>query len=58
MMTIVSIDNTINNIFIIYCITIIFVFRVTGELLFLNEATFLENLKTRYFKDKIYVSMI
>jgi len=24
------------------------------ELLFLNEATFLENLKTRYFKDKIY----
>ncbi|XP_031632480.1 myosin heavy chain 95F isoform X3 [Contarinia nasturtii] len=24
------------------------------ELLFLNEATFLDNLKTRYFKDKIY----
>lgn len=29
---------------------------ILGELLFLNEATFLENLKTRYFKDKIYVS--
>lgn len=29
-----------------------------GELLYLNEATFLENLKTRYFKDKIYVSIV
>lgn len=28
----------------------------TGELMFLNEATLLDNLKTRYFKDKIYVS--
>lgn len=27
-----------------------------GELMFLNEATLLDNLKTRYFKDKIYVS--
>lgn len=26
-----------------------------GELIFLNEATFLDNLKTRYYKDKIYV---
>lgn len=24
--------------------------------MFLNEATLLDNLKTRYFKDKIYVS--
>lgn len=28
----------------------------TGELIFLNEATFLDNLKNRYYKDKIYVS--
>lgn len=27
-----------------------------GELMLLNEATFLDNLKTRYYKDKIYVS--
>lgn len=27
-----------------------------GELIFLNEATFLDNLRNRYFKDKIYVS--
>lgn len=24
----------------------------------LNEATFLDNLKTRYYKDKIYVSWL
>lgn len=34
-----------------------FIILILGELLFLNEATFLENLKTRYFKDKIYVSV-
>lgn len=34
----------------------VFSIKFSGELLFLNEATFLENLKTRYFKDKIYVS--
>lgn len=26
--------------------------------MFLNEATFLDNLRTRYFKDKIYVSIV
>lgn len=31
-------------------------FFLPGELMFLNEATFLDNLKTRYYKDKIYVS--
>lgn len=30
--------------------------HLIGELIFLNEATFLDNLKTRYYKDKIYVS--
>lgn len=30
-------------------------FLFLGELIFLNEATFLDNLKTRYYKDKIYV---
>lgn len=32
-----------------------FLFFISGELMFLNEATFLDNLRTRYFKDKIYV---
>lgn len=35
---------------------ILFISFYSGELLYLNEATFLDNLKTRYFKDKIYVS--
>lgn len=42
-------DRRIIKIFVIY--------SITGELMFLNEATFLDNLRTRYFKDKIYVSM-
>lgn len=29
---------------------------LTGELMFLNEATLLDNIKNRYYKDKIYVS--
>jgi hypothetical protein len=30
---------------------------ITGELMFLNEATLLDNIKNRYYKDKIYVSL-
>lgn len=33
------------------------IINFTGKLLYLNEATLLENLKTRYHRDKIYVSV-
>lgn len=33
-----------------------FVLFLLGELMFLNEATLLDNIKNRYYKDKIYVS--
>lgn len=33
------------------------IITILGQLLVLNEATLLENVKTRYFKDKIYVSI-
>lgn len=47
-----SLNFTLKNIFmsLFDCLLLL------GELLFLNEATLLENLKNRYFKDKIYVS--
>lgn len=35
-----------------------FSFFLTGELMFLNEATLLDNIKNRYYKDKIYVSLL
>lgn len=30
---------------------------VIGALMYLNEATLLNNIRTRYFKDRIYVSI-
>lgn len=32
--------------------------NVVGALMYLNEATLLNNIRTRYFKDRIYVSVI
>lgn len=61
-----------NGMIKLFCVTYLFSFynfqKVTaysyqffvlfsGELMFLNEATFLDNLKTRYYKDKIYVRL-
>lgn len=31
-------------------------FMISGALMYLNEATLLNNIRTRYFKDSIYVS--
>lgn len=31
-------------------------YRLPGALMYLNEATLLNNIRTRYFKDRIYVS--
>lgn len=42
-----------------YSVVLLFVcFIFKGELMFLNEATLLDNIKNRYYKDKIYVSFM
>ncbi len=43
--------TTLTNDFIYLCVC------VTGSLMYLNEATLLNNVRVRYSKDKIYVSI-
>ncbi len=45
--------TALTNDFICVCVCVC----VTGSLMYLNEATLLNNVRVRYSKDKIYVSI-
>ncbi len=47
--------TALTNYFIYVCVCVCVC--VTGSLMYLNEATLLNNVRVRYSKDKIYVSI-